>query len=55
MEIKSSNRDDRVQRAFAAALEMQRKSEEEALALKSELGRTAQSNEEEIKKLLEQV
>lgn len=55
MELTSSGRDERVQRAFATALEMQRKSEEEAGALKSELERTARSNKEEINALLEQV
>ena len=55
LEHKSSDRDEQVQRAFATALEMQRKSEEEAAALKAELERTKRSSQQEIDVLAEQV
>ena len=55
LEFKSSDNDDKVQRAFATALEMQQQSAEEAAALKAELERTTRSNEEKIHALTEQV
>ena len=55
LEFKSSDNDDKVQRAFATALEMQQQSAEEAAALKAELEQTTRSNEEKIHALTEQV
>ena len=55
LELKSSDRDEQVQRAFAAALEMQQKSEEEAAALGAELSRTERKRQEDINALTEQV
>ena len=55
LERKSSEHDEQVQRAFAKALEMQQKSEDEAAALKAELDRTTRSNDDKILALTEQV
>ena len=55
LEIKSSEHDQQVQRAFATALEMQQKSEEEAEALKAELARTKRQNQQEMIALAEKV
>ena len=55
LEIKSSEHEKQVQRAFAAALEMQQKSAEEAEALKAELARTKRNNQEEMIALAEKV
>ena len=55
LELKSSDRDDQVQRAFATALGMQQRAEEEAATLKAELEWTTRSNEEKIQALAEQV
>ena len=48
LELKSSEHDEQVQRAFAKALEMQQKSEDEAAALKAELEWTTRSNDDKI-------
>ena len=53
--LKNSGRDDEVQRTFAAALEMQQKSAEEAAALKAELSLTKRKRQEDIDALAEQV
>ena len=55
LELKSSGLEENVQRAFAAALEMQQKSEEEAAALKAELARTTRNNHNNTDALAEQV
>ena len=55
LEFRSSDNDDKVQRAFATALEMQQQSAEEAAALKAELERTTRNNQQEINALAEQV
>ena len=55
LELKSSEREDQVQRTFAKALQMQEKSAEEAAALKIELARTIENNEKELQSLAEQV
>lgn len=55
LELKSSEHDEQVQRAFVTALEMQQKSEEEASALKAELARTARINQQKMNALTEQV
>ena len=55
LELNSSDRDKQVQRAFATALQMQQKSEEEAATLKAELGRAERKRLEDINALMEQV
>ena len=55
LELKSSDHDEQVQRAFATALDMQQKSEEEAAALKAELGRTERKRQKDIDTLAQQV
>ena len=55
LELKSSEREDQVQRTFAKALQMQEKSAEEAAALKIELARTIENNEKKLQSLAEQV
>ena len=55
LELKSSERQDQVQRTFAKALQMQEKSAEEAAALKIELARTIENNEKKLQSLAEQV
>ena len=55
LDLRSSDREKEMQRAFATALEMQKKSAEEASALKNELARTKQTNEQEMHVLKKQV
>lgn len=55
LELKSSEHDKQVQRAFATALEMQQKSEEEAQALKAELARSQRTNQQEMIAFAEKV
>ena len=55
LELKSSGRDEEVQRAFAKALEMQQNSAQEAAALKAELAQTTRKSQEDIEALAEQV
>lgn len=55
LELKSSEREDQVQRTFAKALQMQEKSAEEAAALKIELALTKENNKKELQSLVEQV
>ena len=55
LELKSSDREEQVQRAFATALDMQQRTEAEATALKAELARTTRNNQEEMHALTEQV
>ena len=55
LKLKSSGREEKVQRAFAKALEMQEQSAAEAAALKSELARTERKRKEDIDALTEQV
>ena len=55
LEVKSAGNEEKVQRAFAAALEMQQKSVEEAFTFKAELERTIRQNQEEMNVLTKQV
>ena len=55
LETQSSDLEIKMQQEFAAALEMQQKSAEEATALKAELARTARDNESEMNELAEKV
>lgn len=55
LETQSSDLEIKMQQEFAAALEMQQKSAEEATALKAELVRTAHDNESKMKELAEKV
>lgn len=55
LELKSSQHDEEVQRAFVKALEMQQKSEDEAEALKAELARKTRANQQKLDALTEQV
>ena len=55
LEIKSSDNDEQVQRAFAKALEMQQQSAEEVATLKAELELTKRSNEENLHAITQQV
>ena len=55
LELESSERQEQIQRTFAKALQMQEKSVEEAAALKTELARTKENNEEKLQSLVEQV
>ena len=55
LEVESSNHDEQVQQAFAKALEMQQKSEEEAAALKAELALAKRKQQEDIDAVTEQV
>ena len=55
LEIKSSEHDEQVQRAFAQALEMQQKSEDEVTALKAELEWTTRISQQKILALAKQV
>ena len=54
LELESSERQEQIQRTFAKALQMQEKSVEEAAALKTELARTKENNEEKLQSLVEQ-
>ena len=55
IEDKSAGNEEKVQRAFAAALEMQQKSAEEASNCRAELERTMRQNKEEMNVLAQQV
>ena len=55
LELKSSDRDAQMQRAFAKVLEMQQKAEDEVTALKTELEWTTRSNGDKMHVLTEQV
>lgn len=54
LELESSERQEQIQRTFAKALQMQEKSVEEAAALKTELARKKENNEEKLQSLVEQ-
>ena len=55
LEFEFLDRDERVQRAFATSLEMQRNAEKEASALKAELTMTQLKSQQDIATLAEQV
>ena len=55
LELKSSDQNEKVQREFAAALEVQRKAEEEATALKTELEWATSNNEHRMHALTQTV
>ena len=55
LEVKSAGVEEKVQRAFAAALEMQQQSAEEAATCKAELERKILQNKEEMSVLAQQV
>ena len=55
LELKSSDREEKMQRAFATALEMQQRTQEEADALKAELKWTTRNNQHQIDALALQV
>ena len=55
LELESSEREEKVQRAFATALELQQQSVEEVAALKTELARTEHERQQDIDALVNQV
>ena len=55
LELKSTEREEKMQQAFATALEMQQQSADEAAALKDELARTKRKSQQAIDALAAQV
>ena len=55
LELQSSGRENKVLRAFATALEMQHNTEEEAVALKSELEWAMHNSKQQMNTLVEEV
>ena len=55
LKLKSTDREKKMQRAFATALELQQHTEEKATALKAELAKIKHSTQQEIDALKEQV